>query len=176
MNRKLMTALICGASLLALGACGKKPTETKSEMTVTQTVTTGDKAADNLKEGLWNISMKNDKMPMVMKTTVCVGKDGIADIEKASKADISPDCETPKVERAAGKISSSITCKKDGKETEINSEFTFSSDESFEQSMSIKLKGGTSGDTTFNQTISGTYKGACPEGMKVGDVKMNFGG
>lgn len=160
-------------SLLALCACDKPKEAAKSEAQAVATAPSSTKAV-NLKAGLWDVTMKNDMMPMTFKGTICFGDNFADDLAKLSKDKPDANCQKATTENANGVLRVNVSCDHKGEKMTMQAEVTQGDDSHFQQSVTVSFDPPKSGMSGFKQTVDGTFVGPCPKDRDVGSVKMEM--
>lgn len=133
-------------------------------------------AADNpqRKAGLWETTMRSPQMQgHDVVSQQCIDNKTDAEMMKRSLNQQNQQCTTPKPKRTATGWEMDSVCTQDGSTTTMH--MTMSGDMNSQYTMHMKGKRTPAQDgiSEFESTMNARYLGACPAGMKPGDMKIN---
>ena len=131
------------------------------------------------KPGLWSISQTMSSMGnMKVATKICVDAtmtDKMATYGMTNQVK-DTDCSNKSVNRTADGADIAMTCTRDGRTTDMHMTVKRISDTEFTESMDAKITPAVAGHDTMSMTMDGKWLGACPAGMKGGDVQVDTAG
>ena len=131
------------------------------------------------KPGLWEVTQNMASMGnMKISTKMCVDAtmtDKMASYGMGNQAK-DTDCSNKSINRTADGADISMTCTSSGRTTDMHMTIKRVSDTEFTESMDAKMTPAVAGHDTVSMTMDGKWLGACPAGMKGGDVQVNTAG
>ncbi len=167
----LRTALLLGMAVASLAACNKPtaPADTGSASSATAKPV-GD--APHLKAGMWESTAHVAQMPAGITTKMCMDDElGKKFQTMGAHSAGSTDCTTASTTHTGNTVDVAMVCNVHGEtvNSQIHMEYN---DDSYTQTMSQTY---SSGKAPTQTSVQGKYLGACPEGMKAGDMEMPGG-
>ena len=189
--RKLMLGGVMVLAAVAAAACSQKADQAArtadsgaarpaSEAASPAAATTGGALQPKRRAGLWQMSMSHSGGPGVsMSAQMCVDEASASDFNfdpgKQSK-----DCTNSKLTPTANGWAFESVCKMDGRIVRTQGRITGDMSSDYALDLSTKMEPPPDGmPASSDTTIKAKWIGACPAGMKPGEVKMagmNFGG
>ena len=131
------------------------------------------------KPGLWEITQNMASMGnMKIATKMCVdasmtGKMASYGMNNQVK---DTDCTKKSINRTADGADISMTCTSSGRTTDMHMTVKKISDTEFTETMDAKMTPAVAGHESVSMTMDGKWLGACPAGMKGGDIQVNTAG
>lgn len=123
--------------------------------------------AQQRRSGLWEVAMGGGAGPASsLRTQSCVGDAGQ---QTAATYGVSGACTRPQITPAPGGVTFHFTCKEPGGTREV----TGKSVGDFQSAYTVTLTTTRPGAPPRDIVIKARYVGACPSGMKPGDILMN---
>ncbi|MEI9902671.1 MAG: DUF3617 family protein [Asticcacaulis sp.] len=192
---KTLKSIVCiTLALAALAGCSKPsgPSADDGDGGATPPATASDAASPaaavadagsynpmTQKPGLWQISQTMTSMGgMKVDTKMCVDA---AMGDKMATYGINnqvkdTDCSNKSIVRSADGADISMTCVANGRTTDLKMHVKKVSDSEFSESMDARFTPATAGHDSMSMTMDGKWLGACPAGMKGGDVRVDTTG
>ncbi len=125
------------------------------------------------KPGLWEIKMEMAGMPRGMNSSQCIDEKTDAEMLQHALSDQDMKCDTMQFKQTGQGYESDFHCTNKHGTTTGHSVITGDMNSAYTMQNDIKLDPPQHGKKEMHQTSHFTYAGACPEGMKPGDMKVN---
>lgn len=141
------------------------------------TVAVAQEGLPKRKPGLWEMAMQMDGAPAgmpQMKTQQCVDAASDEAMQRRGMAggDGQSECKQTSIKRIAGGVEVAAECTgKDGK-TSVVSKVTGDMNASYIADSTMKFTPPRHGMSQMHMVVKSTYAGACPAGMKPGEVRV----
>ena len=175
--RLLIAALVIGASALPLAACNKKPAEQAGQANVAAQPAKVE--TPKRKPGLWKQTIFVEDINALQTATVCLDADADAKMAWWAQQGVRGGCAKNDMRRQPdGSWKFSSVCEMAGG-IKMTTDGTAVGD--FQSKYEVKAETTTSGapmaqmNGTRTVTIDASWQGACPAGMKPGDMELPDG-
>lgn len=126
--------------------------------------------------GLWDITMHMDQARMgPMTSKVCVDANTDAKMMKYGMSHRGSDCAPPSIQGSGSSRTVDVVCHMSGSTEKSHIMIAYSGDSSYHMDMQTAFDPPFHGQSQNHMTQDAKWMGACPAGMKPGDMQMPGG-
>ncbi len=125
------------------------------------------------KPGLWQLQQSMARMPRPVVTRICVDASMTDRLVDASQHMKGVSCSKRDIRLRPGGATVDSVCSMSGRTISTHAEINQPSPNAFHETVSSTMTPAIAGHGSSNSAIDGAWQGACPAGMKAGDMIVN---
>ena len=170
--------LMIVAALLAVAGCSKPPEQAVSSARLESVPPIPPPpAADSLalKAGLWLVTYARPEMGYSSLQKICVDAAGGRSLAERNDALDAMDCSRRQVEANSGNTHIERVCARNGTTVTSHIDIALDGENAFHQTMETIYDPAFAGHADTHTSADGVWSGACPDGMKPGDIALPDG-